>query len=57
MNIAETFKLIEQYAVCPECGNDHVGNGEGKLITEGKSFYRSCKCGWEVNLPGEVDRV
>ncbi|WP_003377933.1 DUF3797 domain-containing protein [Clostridium botulinum] len=47
----EAFKvvsLIRKYEKCPCCGNDKVGNGEGKLIVEEDTFKRSCKCGFEI---------
>ncbi|MDO7281769.1 DUF3797 domain-containing protein [Shouchella clausii] len=48
MNWTDLLKLGERYATCPTCGNDKVGNGEGKLFCNKDEFYRSCKCGWEV---------
>lgn len=48
MNALKTLELIKKYSDCPLCGNDKVGNGAGKLIVEDDRFYRSCKCGWEV---------
>lgn len=48
MNAVKTFELIGKYSTCPSCGSDKIGNGAGKLIVEDDKFYRSCKCGWEV---------
>lgn len=60
MNFARSLELMEKYIDCPQCGNTYIANGEGKLIIEDDTFYRSCKCGWEVkiqdsdSLPGVV---
>lgn len=48
MNMIKTLSLIKKYGNCPACGNGNVANGEGKLIVEDKTFYRNCKCGWEI---------
>lgn len=48
MNVLKSVQLMRKYNNCPACGSDKVGNGEGKLIIEDETFYRSCKCGWEV---------
>lgn len=50
MLIYDSCKLIAQYAVCPECGCDVVGNGNGTLEcdTETGYFKRTCRCGWKV---------
>lgn len=48
MKIRNVTKLTEKYTCCPRCGNDQVGNGEGKLIVEENVFIRSCKCGNKV---------
>ena len=53
MNMLKTLELIKKYHVCPLCGNDKVGNGSGKLIVEDDRFYRSCKCGWEIETDEE----
>lgn len=50
MNFSRSLELMKKYTSCPECGNAYVSNGEGKLIIEGNTFYRSCKCGWEVKI-------
>lgn len=48
MNAMKTLELIQKYSICPLCGNGNIGNGAGKLIVEEHRFYRSCRCGWEV---------
>lgn len=53
MNAIKTFELIEKYNTCPSCGSNKIGNGSGKLIVEEDMFYRSCKCGWEVETDKE----
>lgn len=53
MNIIPARKLTEQYAVCPECGNDRIGNGEGALVVDEDTFTRSCKCGWKITVDVE----
>lgn len=50
MKMIEAMRLTRQYAECPKCGNIHVGNGEGKVVIEDSTFYRSCKCGWEITV-------
>lgn len=50
MNIADSLKLMEQYAQCPKCKSDKVGNGAGTLEVDGGLFRRTCKCGWSVTV-------
>ncbi|MDD9312663.1 DUF3797 domain-containing protein [Cytobacillus firmus] len=50
MNIYKFLELGKKYNDCPNCGNNFIGNGEGKLIVENDTFYRSCKCGFEVTV-------
>ena len=50
MNIRKMLDLMKRHDNCPTCGNTYIGNGEGKLIVEDKTFYRSCKCGWEFKV-------
>lgn len=58
MKLMTASKLARQYAECPECGSTLVGNGHGKLIIEDDTFYRSCKCGWEVTVKdGDSDNA
>lgn len=56
MDAFETVELLDKYDQCPKCGNDRIGNGQGSLVIEDKTFFRSCKCGWsiKVNEEGEV---
>lgn len=48
MEIEKVTKLLNQYKECPDCGNKYVGNGQGTLIVDDDTFYRSCKCGFQV---------
>lgn len=50
MDIRESLDLMNKYNKCPECGSDKVGNGEGVLDVGDSTFFRSCKCGWEVEV-------
>lgn len=49
MKYTQMLQLMDKYTNCPDCGNDKVGNGQGELIVD-RTFYRSCKCGWSVEL-------
>ena len=53
MNIIPATKLTEEYAVCPKCGSDKIGNGAGTLTIDEDIFTRSCRCGWEVKVDVE----
>lgn len=52
MTISESCKLMELYAICPNCGCASVGNGNGTLEcdTEEGWFKRTCCCGWSVEV-------
>ncbi|NFO86475.1 DUF3797 domain-containing protein [Clostridium botulinum] len=50
MTFDRSLELINKYTKCPECENEMVGNGEGKLIVEDDIFIRECKCGWSVKI-------
>ena len=50
MNLPTAIEMINKYAVCPQCGSEYVGNGEGVLEIEDNTFKRSCKCGWSVEI-------
>ena len=48
MNYKVSMELINRYADCPKCGNEHIGNGQGGLIVDDDIFKRWCKCGFEI---------
>lgn len=52
MNVRDSLKLMELYAVCPKCGCEVIGNGKGSLEcdTAAGFFKRSCSCGWYVEV-------
>lgn len=50
MKASKMITLMDKYGICPDCANHYIGNGSGKLIVGDEFFYRSCKCGWEVNV-------
>lgn len=50
MKLTRSLELMQKYTECPKCGNAYIANGQGKLIIEDDTFYRSCKCGWEVKI-------
>ncbi|MBN1079291.1 DUF3797 domain-containing protein [Clostridium botulinum] len=50
MTFDRSLELINKYTKCSECGNEMVGNGEGKLIIEDDLFIRECKCGWSIKI-------
>lgn len=45
-----TLELMNKYGKCPECRNEMLGNGEGKLLIEDDVFIRECKCGWSIKI-------
>lgn len=53
MRLLKAVRLINEYAICRECGNGNIGNGEGSIIAEGSMFRRTCKCGWSVEVKDE----
>lgn len=53
MNLRKSLALMEKYAECPQCHNNTIGAGEGVLIVEDETFFRSCKCGWSIKTDEE----
>lgn len=49
MNISKLLPALNKYAICPECKNQHIGNGEGGIHIDGK-YIRYCKCGFKVTV-------
>ncbi len=58
-NLSLIKELVKDYGICPQCGNDQVGDSKkvGSMDYNGKvgTFERTCKCGWEVKI--KVDKV
>ena len=55
MKITRAMELIKQYGVCPRCGSDKITGTKGSLIVKNKSFYRSCECGYNVEIKETAD--
>lgn len=55
MVIGRATALLEKYAVCPECGNQYLGNGEGSIEIDDNKFRRTCKCGFEVVITDNAE--
>lgn len=45
--------LIKLYGQCPKCRNHFIGVGLD-IIVEESSFFRSCSCGWTVQIEERV---
>lgn len=50
MKALKASELINQYATCPDCGSEKVGNKEGLVSINDNVFKRECKCGWKVKI-------
>jgi predicted RNA-binding Zn-ribbon protein involved in translation (DUF1610 family) len=50
MNAVKALQLIQQYAKCPDCGNELVGKNQGVLEVTDNKFLRKCKCGFKVEV-------
>lgn len=50
MQLTKALKLMEKYAVCPECGSDKLGGDAGTLQIDGNLCRRTCGCGWKIEL-------
>ncbi len=48
MDVNVAKKLLDGFGKCIKCGSDKVGNESGKLIIEGNTFTRECKCGHKI---------
>lgn len=55
MKSSDVLMLSKRNKECPKCGNEYIGNGQGKLIIDDESYFRSCKCGWNVTITIKED--
>lgn len=55
MSIKKLMKLHDKYLICPDCGNDKLGNESGGVYSDDKVFKRYCKCGFKVTV--KVDNI
>ncbi|NBI05783.1 DUF3797 domain-containing protein [Senegalia massiliensis] len=47
---------LMKYAICPECHNPNIRNGEGGIIID-KTYIRYCKCGFKVTVDEEGNEI
>lgn len=48
MDFKKSMDLIDKYSICPSCGNDKLGNGEGGIVLESYYLKRFCNCGFSI---------
>ena len=53
MNAYMTYLMFKEFARCPNCYEQHFGNGKGQLIIDTNLFHRTCDCGFEVKMNRE----
>ncbi len=46
----KVIELNNKYAICPKCGSDKVGNGEGGIYNDEYKYIRYCKCGYKITI-------
>lgn len=57
MNYFKAKELMEKYADCPECGNEYICNGQGGIIVEDDTFRRWCKCGFDITVNEDDEKI
>ncbi|MEN7644247.1 DUF3797 domain-containing protein [Clostridioides difficile] len=57
MKMRNVFKLSSMYCICPKCGSDKLGEGEGSLIVDEYTFRRKCKCGFDMIVDERDDKI
>jgi len=57
MEVSKLLIIMPKYEKCLKCGNDKVGNGQGKLIIEEGYYYRECRCGWSIKVDNEGKEI
>lgn len=50
MNSDRVIELLKIYGTCPKCGEKGMKEGKDVLEIDKSSFYRSCSCGFRVNI-------
>lgn len=55
MRLADALELMNEFAMCKDCGSESIGNGAGTLDISGNTFIRTCACGWKVNIDKDSD--
>ena len=50
MNAVKAMKVSQKYAVCPDCGNGLIGNGQGSIVIDETTFMRTCRCGFHITI-------
>lgn len=53
MNLVKALELSKEYADCPKCSNNKLGNGQGSMVIDDFSFKRLCRCGWSIEIKEE----
>jgi phage terminase large subunit GpA-like protein len=48
MNAFRAAEFMKQYAKCPKCDSEFIGNGEGSIEVTEQHFHRRCKCGFDI---------
>ena len=47
-------KLMDEYEVCPQCGNKNIEKIDNILVSgvliKANSFERVCKCGFKITI-------
>lgn len=57
MNYLKFKELMGKYADCPTCGNEYIGNGQGGIIVEDDTFRRWCKCGFDITVNKDDEKI
>lgn len=55
MSVKNIYELITEYAKCPVCGCEAIGEGYGTIEIntidlQDMIFKRTCYCGWSVEI-------
>lgn len=55
MIFSKVNKLLNKYAICPQCGSDHIRKTD-KIRIGDKTFHRSCGCGFSITVDAEGNK-
>jgi len=50
MDIDKLLEIMARYEECPVCGSTIIGDGQGGIVVEDKTYTRTCKCGFKITV-------